>query len=168
MPARSRRSAVTPGRAKGRTTKPKAKPKRKPKVKSKTKPKAKPKNKPKPKTKSKTKPKTKPKPKTRAKTKARPKAKTKGKLARRHRKVQLADYTAAEEQPLLWDPRTWEHAEQVLGRKRIRLILEPASEPIETGLAERPTSAPARPKTAVKPPARARVSTKKRVKSKRR
>jgi hypothetical protein len=148
MPARSRRSAVTPERAKRRTTKPKAKPKGKPKTKSKAKPK----------TKSKAKPKTKPK----------TKPKSKGKLARRHRKVQLADYTAAEEQPLLWDPRTWEHAEQVLGRKRIRLILEPASEPIETGLAERPTSAPARPKTAVKPPARARVSTKKRVKSKRR
>ena len=102
------------------------------------------------------------------KAKSKPKAKTKGKLARRHRKVQLADYTAAEEQPLLWDPRTWEHAEQVLGRKRIRLILEPASEPIETGLAERLISAPTRPKTAVKPPARARASTKKKGKSKRR
>ena len=116
--------------------------------------------------------KSKAKPKTRAKTKAKPKtklkAKTKGKLARRHRKVQLADYTAAEEQPLLWDPRTWEHAEQVLGRKRIRLILEPASEPIETGLAERLISAPTRPKTVVKPPARARASTKKKGKSKRR
>ena len=153
MPARSRRSATAPGR---RTTKPKGKSKAKPKTRAKTKAK--------PKTKLKAKPKAKPKP----KAKSKPKAKTKGKLARRHRKVQLADYTAAEEQPLLWDPRTWEHAEQVLGRKRIRLILEPASEPIETGLAERPTSAPVRPKTAVKQPARARVSTKKQVKSKRR
>ena len=147
MPARSRRSATAPGR---RTTKPKGKSKAKPKTRARTKAK--------PKTKLKAKPKAKPK----------PKAKTKGKLARRHRKVQLADYTAAEEQPLLWDPRTWEHAEQVLGRKRIRLILEPASEPIETGLAERPTSAPTRPKTAVKQPARARASTKKKGKSKRR
>ena len=153
MPARSRRSATAPGR---RTTKPKGKSKAKPKTRAKTKAK--------PKTKLKAKPKAKPKP----KAKSKPKAKTKGKLARRHRKVQLADYTAAEEQPLLWDPRTWEHAEQVLGRKRIRLILEPASEPIETGLAERLISAPTRPKTVVKPPARARASTKKKGKSKRR
>ena len=153
MPARSRRSATAPRR---RTTKPKGKSKAKPKTRAKTKAK--------PKTKLKAKPKAKPKP----KAKSKPKAKTKGKLARRHRKVQLADYTAAEEQPLLWDPRTWEHAEQVLGRKRIRLILEPASEPIETGLAERLISAPTRPKTAVKPPARARASTKKKGKSKRR
>ena len=155
MPARSRRSATAPRR---RTTKPKGKSKAKPKTRAKTK--AKPKTK------------LKAKPKTRAKTKARPKAKTKskskGRVARRHRKVLLADYTAAEEQPLLWDPRTWEHAEQVLGRKRIRLILEPASEPIETGLAERLISAPTRPKTVVKPPARARASTKKKGKSKRR
>ena len=153
MPARSRRSATAPRR---RTTKPKGKSKAKPKTRAKTKAK--------PKTKLKAKPKAKPKP----KAKSKPKAKTKGKLARRHRKVQLADYTAAEEQPLLWDPRTWEHAEQVLGRKRIRLILEPASEPIETGLAERLISAPTRPKTVVKPPARARASTKKKGKSKRR
>ena len=153
MPARSRRSATAPRR---RTTKPKGKSKAKPKTRAKTKAKSK--------TKLKAKPKAKPKP----KAKSKPKAKTKGKLARRHRKVQLADYTAAEEQPLLWDPRTWEHAEQVLGRKRIRLILEPASEPIETGLAERLISAPTRPKTAVKPPARARASTKKKGKSKRR
>ena len=153
MPARSRRSATAPRR---RTTKPKGKSKAKPKTRAKTKAKSK--------TKLKAKPKAKPKP----KAKSKPKAKTKGKLARRHRKVQLADYTAAEEQPLLWDPRTWEHAEQVLGRKRIRLILEPASEPIETGLAERLISAPTRPKTVVKPPARARASTKKKGKSKRR
>ena len=153
MPALSRRSATAPRR---RTTKPKGKSKAKPKTRAKTKAK--------PKTKLKAKPKAKPKP----KAKSKPKAKTKGKLARRHRKVQLADYTAAEEQPLLWDPRTWEHAEQVLGRKRIRLILEPASEPIETGLAERLISAPTRPKTVVKPPARARASTKKKGKSKRR
>lgn len=157
MPARSRRSATAPGR---RTTKPKGKSKAKPKTRAKTKAKTKAKPKTKPKAKTKARPK--------AKTKAKPKPKSKGKPARRHRKVQLADYTAAEEQPLLWDPRTWEHAEQVLGRKRIRLILEPASEPIETGLAERLTSAPTRPKTAVKPPVRARVSTKKQVKSKRR
>ena len=155
MAARPRRSAA-PGRAKRRTAKPKAKPKTKPKAKPKDKPKAKPKQK------TKTKPKAKP------KLKAKTKQKSKGKPARRHRKVLLADYTAAEEQPLLWDPRTWEHAEQVLGRKRIRLILEPASEPIETGLAESPTIPPARPKMAAKPPARARVSAKKQAKSKRR
>lgn len=157
MPARSRRSAAAPGR---RTTKPKGKPKGK----SKAKPKTRAKLNAKPKTKLKAKPKAKPKP----KAKSKPKAKTKGKLARRHRKVQLADYTAAEEQPLLWDPRTWEHAEQVLGRKRIRLILEPASEPIETGLAERPVDAPTQPKRAAKrsgqPSTRARVSTKKKPK----